>query len=305
MSKKRMQLLAMLLVAVVGSVSSVSAAVLSWKTQDGLWSDTAGWGTGVVPGSADYGLVEGGKTVTINYAAPTVQGILAGMSPIASTGTINIVTGGSITSTVKSEIGRKAITAGLAAEGWLNISGGSFTSAGTAPLSIGDEVSGKHTTGHLTVSAGSLNSILIVGSNIAGDSGDTMTVIGDAATITGATFDLKTSGSLSFLFDATGISTMAYTGAATTYAGAQIIVDGASYAGGAGTFNLITAGTLGAENATVSLINFDGVEGVDYSYDWNTTDGVFSVTVVPEPATIGMVGLGALALMLFRRRMSK
>jgi hypothetical protein len=78
--------------------------------------------------------------------------------------------------------------------------------------------------------------------------------------------------------------------------------------GTAGTFDYsLVGGTLNNVTGTVS----DTVGGVDFSNGYvgaygrlsnsNPKFDNFSVTVIPEPATIGMMSLGALITMLIRR----
>lgn len=298
MNKKMVKCIVTAVLTGFFSVSSASAATYVWGTIDGVWSNAAGWTTGgIIPGSSDLATIRGGKTVTVDYIAPVNSAVFIGENFTTGTGTVNVIAGKLETSRL--EIGRRSI----GGAGWLNISGGTvlFTGAAGTEVSIGGEVAGKHTEGHLNISGGTLTGSLGIGSAIAGDSNDTMTVIGNAATITGVNLNLYASGTLDFIFGAAGISTMAYSGTFSNYTGSTIIIDGSAYTGGANTFDLITAGTLTAQNSTVILTNFANTA----TLNWGTEPGIVSVSIIPEPATIGMLGLGTLAIILFRRRMAK
>jgi len=76
---------------------------------------------------------------------------------------------------------------------------------------------------------------------------------------------------------------------------------------------LLNTGNLGTAKAgsTFTDINAFGIIGQSFGYTGTAAnsqkldfDG-FSVALIPEPATIGMLGLGALATLLFRRLRSK
>ena len=166
-------------------------------------------------------------------------------------------------------------------------------SAGENVLNVGLDTSSAHSTGVLTINAGTFSGRLLVGSAEASDSGDKVTIHGASATIgttstIGNALEVRASGTLEFKFDTSGISTMDYGtsgsgGVATFAAGSQVVIDGAAYTGDTATFNLITAGTLGSENATVSLVNF--AEGT--TYDWDQTTDILSVNVVSKQVDNG------------------
>ncbi len=271
---------------------NASAANAILNTDGSAWSNSVWTGITGYPGSSDIAYIRNGYEVTVNSDVGSVTRFHIGDAAVS--GTINIVADGSLTSTTASDTLRSDLGRGTkdGSAGYMNISGGTLKMGNTGGnvLNIGLDAASAHSTGILTISAGAFNGRLLVGSSEAGDSGDQVTItgasaiIGTASTI-GNALEVRASGTLEFKFDAVGISTMDYGtsgsgGVATFAAGSQIVIDGSAYTGGAAAFNLITAGTLGAENATVSLINF--AEGT--TYDWNNTTDVLSVHVVPNPA---------------------
>lgn len=304
-------------------VNSASAAQYILGVDGSNWTNPAVWttpGNGTLPGIADTAYIRGDRTVTIDSDVGSIFNFYIGDSAsFGQTGTVNI-TGGKLVSvngstTVRSAVGRPL----NGAMGYLNLSGGTLqmgAASGTNVLHIGvDTATTNHTTGIFSISGtGNFNGRLLVGSAISGDSGDKVRILGSSATIgttstSGNALEVRASGILEFIFDATGISTMDYGasqvgGTASFATGSQILIDGAAYTGGSNTFTLIRAGVLSAATTpTIVLTNF--AEGTTYSY--NTTLDTLTVTTaaIPEPATIGMVGLGAIALMIFRRQMRK
>ena len=79
-------------------------------------------------------------------------------------------------------------------------------------------------------------------------------------------------------------------------------VDGSSYTGGSGEFTLINA------NPLIELIDSISVSGFASYFDTvitqdQTADRVYlTVSVVPEPSSTALLGLGGLAFALRRRR---
>ncbi len=282
------------LVAILLMAGNASAANAILNADGSTWSNSVWTGVSGFPSSADVAYIRNGYEVTVDSDVGSVTRFHVG--DISAAGTVNIVAGGSLTSTTTSSSLRSDLGRGTkdGSVGNMTISGGTLNmgSAGENVLNVGLDTSSAHSTGGLTISAGAFSGRLLVGSAEVGDSGDKVTIhgasaiLGTASTI-GNALEVRASGTLEFKFDEAGISTMDYGtsgsgGVATFAAGSQIIIDGAAYTGGAATFNLITAGTLGTENAVVSLVNFaDGT-----TYDWNKTTDALSVNVVPKPADI-------------------
>lgn len=203
--------------------------------------------------------------------------------------------------------------------GTLNLSGGQITGStlgvGTGASSNGtlnqtggkiDIVNGTNqtggTNGQLTVAAnGTYNlsgngEILTKSAVVAGD----LNITGAAASIsTTGDFSLASTGAITFTFDSIGITEIIVGDNGLFDVAGVITVDGSAYTGGNGTFNLIDA--VDFNNAPViNLVGF----APGSSYNWDSVNGLFSVTVVPEPSVVGLIAGGALLLVVrsFRRR---
>lgn len=286
----------------------------------GNWSVATNWSSAAaVPGVADEAYIREGRTAIISSDVGVISNFFIGDNSTTygtGTGIVTIAAGGKlVVSSDGAQLGRQA----AGAVGILNLNGGSLQigdATGNMRMYVGLDTAtaGKNPAGFFNINSGTFNGRLLVGSTgIAGATADKVTINGSTATIkststAGNVLEVRQTGILNFIFDATGISTMDYgasgVGGTTTFSvGSQIIIDGSAYTGGSNTFTLIKAGTLGTKNCTVVLTNFANAGA---TYSWDQTADTFTVTTaVPEPATIGMVGLGAIALMLFRRRMRK
>lgn len=270
-------------VSIVGNLPPQNTVLnsdgVTWTNAD--WTQVSGY-----PRPVDTAFIRNGYEVTVDSDVGSVYAFHVGDT--SASGTVNIVDGGSLTSTTASDVLRSDLGRGTkdGSVGYMNISGGTLNmgSSGEYILNIGVDTATARSTGVLSITDGVVNGRLLVGSNEAGDSGDQVIISGSSATvgtvsITGNALEVRASGTLEFKFDATGISTMDYGisgsgGYATFVAGSQILIDGAAYAGDAATFTLITAGVLGAENATVILTNF----AAGTTYDWDQTADVLSVS---------------------------
>lgn len=272
-------------------MQGVFAALVVLDTNNSNWSNPAAWSGDILPGASDTAIIRNQDTVTINSDVDPVFNFYIGDTAVyQQTGTVNVVSGKLISlsgGTARSAVGRPVV----GAVGLLNLSGGTLqmgaVPGGTNVLNIGvNPHASTNCTGIFTISGGTFDGRLLVGSAMTGDAGDKVRIVGSSAAIgttstLGNALEVRASGSLEFVFDAAGISTMNYGtsgngGIATFAAGSSILVDGAAYTGGAKTFTLITAGTLGSANIpAVTLTNFP--DGTTYSY--NTGSDTLTVTV--------------------------
>ena len=284
------------------AASHVFALSTILDVDGGNWSADSTWSLGTTPTSVDKAYIRDNYSVTINSDVGTITQAYIGDT--GESGTVNM-TSGNLVSTSATEVGRRA----SGATGSLNISGGTFSSgaAGETAILVGSDTSSSLlTTGLLEVSGtGTFFGRAIIGSTGFGSSGDIFRIVGSDATV-GTTstvgsnsFEVRESGSVEWVFDAAGISTVNAQEVFTFAAGsAGIVVDGSAYTGGANTFTLLNAGIISSIAPAINLVGF--AEGT--TYEWNSTSDTFKVTTaVPEPATMGMLGLGALAIMAVRR----
>ena len=280
-------LIAIILSGIIVTRTQAASAVLDKNFAN--WSDPTAWTTGAVPGSSDSAFIRNNDIVTIDTNVGSVNNFFIGDT--SATGTVNVAYGGkliSLSTTTLSTVGRSNANGAI---GYLNLRGGTLLmgASGANVLQIGlDGKSGttiNHSTGILTLKNGTFTGRLIVGSDVAGDSGDIVYIEGSGATI-GSTstltngLEVHASGSLQFIFDSAGISSMNFSGPAAFFAGSSIQVDGTAYTGGAKTFTLLTAKTLGTVTPVISLTNF----AAGTSYNWDTTHNVLTVSVSgPSP----------------------
>lgn len=287
------------------AADNVFAAGLSYvvNRSNGNWSDPTVWAlnNGLIPGAEDKVYVRNGYNITINSDVGSILQFYIGQDGTSS-GTVNIVNGMLISTTTstadRSCVGRPITTTTGTGRGWLNLSGGTLQMGaipGAEVLNVGVNTAGTSCTGIFTISgSGTFDGRLLVGSNESGDSGDKVRIVGSSATVrssstAGNALEVRGSGTLEFVFDSAGISTMAYAGSAVCSTGSTIIVNGAAYAGGTNTFNLITAGSLGDKNCTIILTNFSTAA----SYEWSSLDGVFRVMVGSQDIAANSVILDA------------
>lgn len=167
---------------------------------------------------------------------------------------------------------------------------GANTYAGGTVVSAGTLVTGNTSalgTGNVNVTAG----VLRIGN-------------GTANTVQlGSGANLVVNGTLAFannfgVNSATANITLQGTGGYTFTNGA--VLDLNNLFNIAGTYNLITGGTGTKTDAMLSFANFDSV-----NYSAAFSQGVLTVTAVPEPATYGLLGAGALAGVAVVRRRRK
>ncbi len=284
-SGKSRRLTGWVIIACLFSASHVFALSVVLGADDSVWSDSGSWQGGVVPGAADTAFIRNSYDVTVNSDVGSVTRFYVGDTSQA--GTVNI-TSGSLVSSAASEVGRRK----AGAYGELNISGGTFSSgaAGETALLVGSEISAAAlTTGLLEISGtGTFFGRAIIGSTGFGSAGDIFRIVGSDATV-GTTstagsnsIEVRESGSVEWVFDAAGISTVTVPEVFTFAAGsAGIIVDGSAYTGGANTFTLLNAGVISSTAPAISLVGF--TDGATYS--WDSGNDVFKVTVGGAPST--------------------
>jgi|GEM_PF-1834921 hypothetical protein len=197
--------------------------------------------------------------------------------------------------------------------GTLNLTGGALTLTKQSPANNGtytflkngstiNFVDGVHTFNERisTTDSGALSTIRVTGS---------------LATINvhqQSTFD----ATLDFVFDSAGISTFD-SDSRLGFSESTINIDASNYTGGAATFVLVdtelfggtyanngggfgTVGTITAPagyTATLDQSKFDGAPG-----DGFTGEITLAIAAVPEPSSAALLGLGALALIIRRRK---
>lgn len=298
MSKKSVRWAIPALLAMVIGFSAVNANAVSIITRaaggSGIWSQTNIWSASIVPNAGDNVFIRNGCIVTLDSTAAAINNITIGEGTTSS-GMLRVVTGGYLNLTGSVAVAKTAVASGY---GTLEIAGGTFIKNGSVVVGNGG------ITGLVSISSGTFVGSIELGSAATNlDVGDRFRVIGSTANISGVNFTAGRGSITEFIFDATGIATLNYSGIARFATGSQIIIDGAAYTGGAHTFSLLNVGDIGTSIGAPTVILTNFAAGTTYNYD--TSGNTFTVTTIPEPATIGMLGFGAGAILLFRRRMMK
>ena len=202
--------------------------------------------------------------------------------------------------------------------GTLNLNGGALTLTQT---------SGSNNTEKFFVNSGSTLNFVggthTINERIAtyGASKSTIRVTGSAATINVHQQSFF-NADMDFVFDANGISTFD-SDSRLGFSSSTITIDVSAYTGGDATFVLVDTELFGGTYAnngggfgTINTITNTAVNswggGYDVTYDQSLFDGApgdgftgeitLTLTAIPEPSSTALLGLGALALILRRKR---
>ena len=255
------------------------------------WEDGDNWNTDTQPTLATLARINlaGGSDVFITQAGEQADRFILGQG---ATGIqkLTIESGGSLTtdSGTVSRIGQTS-------EGWLTMNGGTLTMSGNYSSDNG---------GRLIINDGDVN--LGGNSTVGTGSAGFLEINGSTATIDVA--GAYTFGNFSttiFTLDSAlaGVSEVNNTGALNLDASSTLTVDfrGYDFSTNKGSdIVLFDYGTLGGGGAdTFGTINFIGGFG---ELDYTTGGQIRLLSVVPEPSSTALLGLGGLALMLRRKR---
>ncbi len=228
---------------------------------------------------------QGGYTVTLGNgnADGNFSGSISGGSIIAKTGAgtqifrgANLYTGGTQVNAgvllVNNTTGSGTGTGAVAVNNGGTLGGTGFI-GGAVTVAAGGKLSPGESAGNLTIN----NSLNISGA-LSGAAGSMLFDLGDTVTLSGANVLTIGSGLLNW-------DDFVFTGTAAN--GTYTLFD--TSAAISGTLGTTRSGKIGSYDATLSL----GESGQD-----------ILLTVVPEPATMSLLALGALAALLKRRRVA-
>jgi hypothetical protein len=149
-----------------------------------------------------------------------------------------------------------------------------------------------------TISGGAL---ITSGLDVGPTAASTFAIVGDSATVTASAgaVDAGEFSTFSFSLGATGIDSIDTTGVMTIVSGAELLIDGSSYTGGAGTISLFSYASLADDTEFIETITGFGSLTADIVY----TDTGIDLVLVPEPSTFALFGgLFVFASVVLRRR---
>jgi hypothetical protein len=275
------------------AAGSSLAGNIFWQVNAGSdnWTNTANWASGILPGSvtADTAIISLGTTettaTTINTALTFTKAVKLA---IRNESYVLMESGGSATFASGIQVGANG-TAGTKAH--LTQTGG--TLSGTT-LEIGTDAAAG---GEYLMSGSSVLSL--TGAATFGTAGALSLTGSDVSVTLGGGLSLN-GGELVFGAGAAGASTIDVTGGTFTIDSVNSLLSVDATGLTAGTYDLVTFTTLNGafDTDNITLTGLDsGLSGlITYA------DNSMSLTVIPEPATIGLLGFGALIILLIRKQ---
>jgi hypothetical protein len=305
---------------VVCLMAGSASATNSWSVSTGSWgtpqgSPSTNWSSGVVPDDTEQVKILGGNTCDLDADAGTFTTNKVTVGTSATMAYLNVKNNGLLTSVVEIQVGDASGKTGTVTQ-----TGGTITLSGTSSKDSKLEVGYKGGPGYYTISGGT------IASNVY-----SQMLIGPAGSTNGGTGTFTVDGtggsiSVSKLYVSVQDTAGSYTGTGTL----AFMINGGVSAINAGSvsldpglaaaicdLNVTLTGALPAGN--IVLVNNTGsnpVSGAFDNYAWGSTitlGGVnYTLTntyiaggdavandialVVPEPATIALLGLGLLAI---------
>lgn len=257
-------------------LSILSAGVLASQAavhiNGGDWADASPEST-----SSDTVWMNQGGTATVTHSGEVCNDLR--MVNGSSYDVLNVLSGSLDVSTL---IGVSWSGTGTAE---LNISGGTVNAN---QLFVGYVGSG---TGLVTIFGGDVDITSDITLDLYGSGSYGLTVVGSDASISAGSVSVGNDGTLTFVLDENGVSSLEVAGALNGSAG-SLVVDGFGYTGGAANFVLVDAGSVsmpsagnisvvGFENASVSQVGNTIVLSVvssqtDVTFDDTTSDGLWN-----------------------------
>ena len=296
------------------SVSAVVIAGLATTDADGAsivynsnntnWNVGSSWAGGIVPGPADAAFVRNNHTSIVNTAVSNIATLNLGEP--GGNGTVSLQPGGSLTVTGDAQIMRRGTFAG--ALGTVNLTGGSFTVGGTMFVGNGSTNTGNGVGSVSASGSSSVTGAITLGSSTQALGTGNLTLTGSSLSIgdggVSKPFVANDFSTILFNLGAAGPSTLNYAASAVTLnAGSELVVDGSNYTGPfEATYTLINGASLAGTAATVNESVTGFTPGYTAEIVFDSANGDVLLTVTPEPASLGLLGLAAVALAGRRRR---
>jgi len=227
-------------------------------------------------------------TVNSGGSATLTGGTLNMNGTLTANGTVTI-DGGTITRNIA------GVTTTIAGTGAIKMLSGSYALTGGGASDVV-----QINTALFEISGGAVN----LSGQVRLGAGAEMKIIGNDATIQFLRLNNQeangSTGTFRFVFDEDGVSTVNSTGFINLSA-STIIVDGSAFTGEAGTFDLFKGTQLSALALTdnISVSGFGSYGGAYVTQD--AVSGLVQLTVIPEPATVGLFIVASVGLMILRR----
>lgn len=270
------------------------AATVSWTggaaTDD--WNDTGNWNQTYVPGN--NGVVDNAifsATGDNNTPTASFNFVTASDFNFRNEATLTLQTGVTISNFDDGRLGANQGNGG----GHIIQTGG--TLSGKSIL-VASSLSATTRSSH-TLSGGNVSLTGVYDVNTLGD----IILTGSSAAVSAGSIDFSGASTLTFNFDSSGIgsfSTAGAFGAATTSA---MTINAADYTPVVDDFfTLVDAATLTGFDAGKITVNGFGTAGVDYTLTQDLGgSGDIVLTVIPEPATLGIVVAFGGGILFIRR----
>lgn len=279
----------------------------------GNWNASGIWTGGAdMPGQTqnDGVFIRGGRVITVNsnvidFSPNPFFGISSiVLGETGANGTLAIESGAVLTTEGNLEVVRAGNFDNTT--GTVNMSGGTLTVGGS--LLFGGGSTNDNAVANFNISGGTLSTgATVVGWTAVDKTVGNYNVTGNAATVSGTTLTINEFGSLGFTLNSSGISTLNYSGAATFATNSTLSINGAAYTGGSNVFTLVNAASL---IGSLDAIN-DSITGFDAAlytatleFDSVNGDVLLNVAAIPEPRAYLLIGIGALLVVMFRRRLA-
>jgi len=295
-------------------------ATNSWTASTGSWGTASGWNRGYVPTDTEQVKIRSSTTCDLDVAAAvfTVNKVTVGANTTAQA-TLNIKSGGSLTSKVEIQVGD---TGSL--NGYVNQTGGTVTLSGIGTKDSKLELGYKGGVGAWSISGGSIvtgdpYSQLLVGASGSTNGGTgTFTVKGAGGSVTVSSLYVAVQDSVASY---TGTGTLAFeiNGGVSAINAGSVYIDPTGVAAAVANLSVTKTGALPTGN--IILINNTGLNATQGAFDniaWGSTillgginytlsktydaasgingSGNDVALIIPEPATVALLGLGLLAL---------
>lgn len=306
---KKLQIRTILSVAMIPLAStSLEAAVID-TLNSGNWQDTGTWTGGVLPGIVDAAHIVSTHTVTVNQAHD-IEGLLHDGSVILNSGAILEVSGGTnighsfnnsatITLNSGSQLNCSSrLNVGShvnSGNNVINLNGGAITVTGLSGNVRFEAINTNGGSGTMNLNSGSLTA---QGFSAVRRGTSSQTILNwNSASSAGAgvTFNLTASGTYVDTFNSNTNTLFTDFGTGTTFN-----FNGANFVEG----NVITLMTSTSETAYTNYnnINITGFGSTGLGGVLSVSGNNLMLTVVPEPTSAALLGLGGIILLGRRKR---